>query len=181
MSRSLRVGARNRVGDRDDWLCGFCRLPVDKTVRWPHPGSPSVDHILWRGGGAGGSDDLANLRIAHLACNMKNAPPLRTSEPHPILARRRQDAGLPPYTAETWEQERQQVVLDALTHPAPVLGLEECIRRYWDPGYASWRRWHSENPGACECTADSLDPFCWPPAPDGHPKIGQFAPERTTP
>lgn len=170
MSRSLRVGARNRVGDRDGWLCGFCRLPVDKTVRWPHPRSPSIDHILWRGGGAGGSDDPANLRIAHLACNMKNAPPLRTSEPHPTFVRRRQDAGLPPYTPETWEEERQQLIADALADPQPALTLEECIWLYWRPGCTSWRRWHQENPASCDCIDDTPGAFCRPPISGGPPR-----------
>ncbi|MFI6594963.1 hypothetical protein ACIBHX_01875 [Nonomuraea sp. NPDC050536] len=81
---------------------------------------------------------------------------------------RRKDAGLPPYTAETWEQERQQVVRDALANPKPALSLEECIRRYWDPQYTSWERWHEENPGACDCTPTTPGSFCLPSIPDDH-------------
>lgn len=170
----IRRTARNRIGDRDGWVCGFCRRPVDNTVRWPHPVSPSVGHILWRGGGAGGSDDPSNLRIEHLACNMKNCPPLRTSLPHPIFVRRREDAGLPPYTVETWEEERQQAVRDALANPKPARTLEECIWLYWLPGMSSWTRWHEENPAVCDCTPIRPCPFCWPPIPDNHPRAEAF-------
>ena len=60
----------NVVGDRDGWRCGIpgCRRrPIDPTKPWPHPLSPSIDHIepLSRGG----LHVYANVRIAHLACN----------------------------------------------------------------------------------------------------------------
>lgn len=55
------------VGDRDGWRC-FCRKKIDKTKPWPHPLSPSLDHIepLSRGG----AHTYANVRIAHLRCNV---------------------------------------------------------------------------------------------------------------
>jgi 5-methylcytosine-specific restriction endonuclease McrA len=40
------------------WLCGQ-----------PVPGLPSADHVIPRS--RGGSDDIENLRPAHLACNVK--------------------------------------------------------------------------------------------------------------
>jgi 5-methylcytosine-specific restriction endonuclease McrA len=27
-------------------VCGICGRPVDKTLKWPHPFSPTVDHII---------------------------------------------------------------------------------------------------------------------------------------
>lgn len=167
-----RVAARNRLGERDGWICGFCRTRVDKVIRWPHPVSPSVGHILWRGGG--GSDDPSNLRIEHLACNMKNAPPLRAPSPHPLRVAEREAAGLPPYTAETWEEERQKVIREALENPKPPLTLEECIWRYWLPGMQSWTRWHAENPGVCSCTFEASSALCWPPIPEEHPRAASY-------
>jgi hypothetical protein len=59
------------VGERDGWRCGVpeCRRrPIDRTKRHPHPLSPSIDHIepLSRGG----LHTYANVRIAHLRCNI---------------------------------------------------------------------------------------------------------------
>lgn len=69
--RDLLVGyMRERDGDR----CAICR----KAIRFDLPSGPlghksglgpSVDHVVPRS--QGGSDDLANLRLAHWACNRK--------------------------------------------------------------------------------------------------------------
>lgn len=61
----------NMVGERDGWRCGVpgCRRRrIDPTKSWPHPLSPSIDHIepLSRGG----LHVYANVRIAHLRCNV---------------------------------------------------------------------------------------------------------------
>src|SRR5690606_12121237 len=37
---------RNAIGDRDDWICGICHLPVDSSLQYPDPGSPSLDHVI---------------------------------------------------------------------------------------------------------------------------------------
>lgn len=49
-------------------ICGVCGKDVDKTLAWPHPGSPSVDHVvpLARGGKA---MDQSLWQLAHLGCN----------------------------------------------------------------------------------------------------------------
>ena len=48
--------------------CGFCRELVDKSLRFPHRDSPSVDHIVpWTMGGL--TYERSNLRLAHLGCN----------------------------------------------------------------------------------------------------------------
>lgn len=59
------------VGERDGWRCGIpgCRRRrIDPARAYPHPLSPSIDHIepLSRGG----LHTYANVRIAHLRCNM---------------------------------------------------------------------------------------------------------------
>lgn len=58
---------RTAVLSADPLVC-FCGRAIDKRLRWPHPGSPTVDLIVpWSRGG----DPLnpANLRPAHLWCN----------------------------------------------------------------------------------------------------------------
>ena len=48
-------------------ICGICGQPVDKSLKYPHPMSPTVDHIIPCN--RGGSDDLENLQLAHRKCN----------------------------------------------------------------------------------------------------------------
>lgn len=55
------------IAERDRWKCGICRRSVNPKLPWPHPKSPSLDHIepISRGG----AHDPANVRLAHLGCN----------------------------------------------------------------------------------------------------------------
>lgn len=57
---------------RDNHVCGLCGFPVAVNRKFPHPLSPSLDHILPRS--KGGSDDPANLQAAHLVCNISKGP-----------------------------------------------------------------------------------------------------------
>lgn len=54
---------------RDNWICGLCREPVDKTMRHPDPMCLSLDHIIQRHWG--GTNDPDNLRLTHLICNQR--------------------------------------------------------------------------------------------------------------
>lgn len=47
--------------------CCLCHQPVDLRRRFPDRWSASVEHLVPRS--KGGSDDLENLRLAHLGCN----------------------------------------------------------------------------------------------------------------
>lgn len=49
-------------------VCGICGTPVDKTLRSPHPLSPTVDHIIPVAKG-GHPSALENLQLAHRICN----------------------------------------------------------------------------------------------------------------
>ena len=49
-------------------VCGICGKPVDFSFRFPHPLSPTVDHIIPVAKG-GHPSDLSNLQLAHRACN----------------------------------------------------------------------------------------------------------------
>ncbi|MBR1750834.1 MAG: HNH endonuclease, partial [Ruminococcus sp.] len=49
-------------------VCGICGKPVDFTLKFPHPLSRTVDHIIPVAKG-GHPSDIANLQLAHLCCN----------------------------------------------------------------------------------------------------------------
>ena len=45
-----------------------CGKPVDFRLKFPHPLSPCIDHIIPVAKG-GHPSDLANLQLAHMTCN----------------------------------------------------------------------------------------------------------------
>ena len=49
-------------------ICGICGKPVDFEFKYPHPLSPTVDHIVPIKKG-GHPSELANLQLAHRWCN----------------------------------------------------------------------------------------------------------------
>lgn len=59
-------------------VCGICGRPVDFTLRYPDPMSKTVDHIVPINRG-GHPSDLANLQLAHLACNRAKSDKLTAS------------------------------------------------------------------------------------------------------
>ena len=71
--RARRYGAEyepviaRRVFERDAWICGICREPVDADLAWPHPRSASLDHTVPLA--RGGAHSYENTRCAHLTCN----------------------------------------------------------------------------------------------------------------
>jgi len=66
-------------------ICGICGQPVNKSLKYPDPGSPTVDHIIPVSKG-GHPSDIDNLQLAHFKCNRAKAdkltlpPPSRASE-----------------------------------------------------------------------------------------------------
>ena len=56
-------------------ICGICGKPVDFTYKYPHPLSPTVDHIIPVSKG-GHPSDLSNLQLAHRCCNREKADKL---------------------------------------------------------------------------------------------------------
>jgi endogenous inhibitor of DNA gyrase (YacG/DUF329 family) len=60
--------SRAALGDRDGWRCQICGQPVDRERQHPDPLAPSVDHRLPLA--CGGTNELANLQLAHLRCNL---------------------------------------------------------------------------------------------------------------
>jgi hypothetical protein len=66
----IRPPTLGEIFDRDKGVCQLCRKRVTrKRHKWPHPLSPSLDHIIpiserpW--------DDARNIQLAHLGCNMR--------------------------------------------------------------------------------------------------------------
>lgn len=50
--------------------CALCGQPIDYLLKWPDPGSFTVDHTLARVHHRDLAEDPANLTSAHLACNV---------------------------------------------------------------------------------------------------------------
>lgn len=56
-------------------VCGICGKPVDKSLKYPHPLSPCVDHIIPVAKG-GHPSDIDNLQLAHWTCNRQKSDKL---------------------------------------------------------------------------------------------------------
>ncbi len=74
-----QVQARKRLLARTS-VCALCGGYVDKTLKWPHPMSPSLDHITPRSRG-GALLDPKNHQLAHLSCNSSRGNGTRRDEP----------------------------------------------------------------------------------------------------
>jgi 5-methylcytosine-specific restriction endonuclease McrA len=53
-------------------VCGICGNPVDFRLKFPHPLSPCIDHIIPVAKG-GHPSDLSNLQLAHMYCNRQKS------------------------------------------------------------------------------------------------------------
>ena len=49
-------------------VCGICGQPVDKSLKYPDPMAPCIDHIIPIDRG-GHPSDINNLQLAHWKCN----------------------------------------------------------------------------------------------------------------
>ncbi len=56
-------------------VCGICGRPVDFKLKYPHPLSPCVDHIIPLARG-GHPSDINNLQLAHWTCNRQKSDKL---------------------------------------------------------------------------------------------------------
>lgn len=55
--------------------CGICGLPVDKSLKYPHPLSPVIDHVIPINRN-GHPSDIRNLQLAHWQCNRQKSDKL---------------------------------------------------------------------------------------------------------
>ena len=78
-SKSQRRRARKRgvdlkkfsdieIFERDNWICGICGQKINRRLKWPHPRSKSLDHIVPLS--RGGAHIPQNVQAAHLRCNI---------------------------------------------------------------------------------------------------------------
>lgn len=56
-------------------ICGICGKPVDFDLKYPHPLSPCIDHIIPVAKG-GHPSDPDNLQLAHWTCNRQKSDKL---------------------------------------------------------------------------------------------------------
>lgn len=56
-------------------ICALCGKPVDKSLKYPHPMSATVDHIIPLAQG-GHPSDISNLQLAHFCCNRQKSDKL---------------------------------------------------------------------------------------------------------
>lgn len=73
-NRAAFEAARQKIL-KTQTVCGICGKPVDFSYRYPHPLSPTVDHIIPVSKG-GHPSDLANLQLAHRCCNRQKSDKL---------------------------------------------------------------------------------------------------------
>lgn len=62
-------------------MCGICHKPVDFKMKYPHPLSPCIDHIIPIAKG-GHPSDINNLQLAHWTCNRQKSDKLIDSRPN---------------------------------------------------------------------------------------------------
>lgn len=61
-------------------ICAICGQRVDKKLKYPHPMSATVDHIIPVSKG-GHPSDILNLQLAHFYCNRQKSNKLINSTP----------------------------------------------------------------------------------------------------
>lgn len=57
------------IFDRDGWRCGICGEKVDRRLKYPHPRSASLDHIVPLA--KGGHHRRSNVQCSHWICNSR--------------------------------------------------------------------------------------------------------------
>lgn len=67
---------KTTVFNRDNWTCGICSQPVDNILKFPHPMSASIDHIIPMS--RGGGHTYTNTQCSHLICNVKKSDLMET-------------------------------------------------------------------------------------------------------
>jgi len=57
----------SKIYNRDNWRCQICHKKVNEKLKWPHPNSASLDHVIPLS--KGGSHTKQNVQLTHLKCN----------------------------------------------------------------------------------------------------------------
>lgn len=58
-------------------VCAICGKPVDFSIKFPHPMSACIDHIIPVSKG-GHPSDIGNMQLAHMCCNRLKSDKLPT-------------------------------------------------------------------------------------------------------
>lgn len=66
-------------------ICGICGQPVDFSIKYPHPLSPCIDHIIPVAKG-GHPSSLKNLQLAHRTCNRQKSDKIIGEEKPKLIA-----------------------------------------------------------------------------------------------
>ena len=61
-------------------ICAICGQRVDKKLKYPHPMSATVDHVIPVSKG-GHPSDISNLQLAHFYCNRQKSDKLIDNAP----------------------------------------------------------------------------------------------------
>lgn len=65
--------------------CALCGKPVDKRLKYPHPMSATIDHIIPIDRG-GHPSDICNLQLAHMCCNRAKSNKLQANQEEGVKA-----------------------------------------------------------------------------------------------
>ena len=63
--------------------CAICGKPVDFSLKFPDPMSPTADHIIPISKG-GHPSSLENLQLTHLGCNLRKGEKLFREKKEPV-------------------------------------------------------------------------------------------------
>lgn len=64
--------------ERDGWRCHLCGKAIRRNLRWPHPRSASIDHLIPLG--RDGEHSRADVAAAHLGCNQEKSTAERNEQ-----------------------------------------------------------------------------------------------------
>lgn len=62
------------IFERDNWICGICKKPIDKALRQPNKWCATLDHIVPLC--VGGFHIATNVQASHYQCNMQKGADL---------------------------------------------------------------------------------------------------------
>lgn len=86
-----RYGAHRTVFEKnkkkilkEQTICGICGKPVDKKIKYPHPLSACIDHIIPLAKG-GHPSDIANLQLSHWCCNRQKSDSLPSNIKNKVI------------------------------------------------------------------------------------------------
>lgn len=74
---------REKVFDRDGWVCHICGGDIDRAAEWPSSECVSLDHVVPLS--RGGEHSYANCKTAHWGCNSSKSNKLLDELQHPMV------------------------------------------------------------------------------------------------